>query len=135
MSCLFCNIAAGATSSYRIYEDEATYAFLDVHPSSPGHTLIIPKMHASTILDLAESDGGKLMETVKKVVKRMEEVLGVDACNIGWNHGGAAGQVVAHLHIHVIPRSAGDGGKSVQAVVHKESDKTLEELARMLSFS
>ncbi|MBI4128812.1 MAG: HIT family protein [Parcubacteria group bacterium] len=130
--CIFCSIAAGSLSSAKIYEDDTTCAFLDVHPSSSGHTLIIPKVHARTILDLPPRESAILIETVKKVMQRISDVLRVDGFTVGWNHAAAAGQVVEHLHVHVIPRSGGDGGSPIQSVVHRPRADSVEELAHKL---
>ena len=100
--CIFCAIAEKRAPSYVVYEDAQTLAFLDIAPLSRGHTLIIPKAHVDRITDLAPSQYSKLLSTVTEVCRRVER-LSRDY-NIGVNQGALAGQIVFHLHFHVIPR-------------------------------
>ncbi|MDP3958175.1 MAG: HIT family protein, partial [bacterium] len=85
------------------------YAFLDIHPNNPGHTLIIPKHHAENIFDIEETSLCELMARVKKVAKAVKEGVKADGVNISMNNERAAGQIVPHAHFHVIPRFVGDG--------------------------
>jgi histidine triad (HIT) family protein len=100
--CIFCAIAQKRSPAYIVYEDEDTLAFLDIAPLSRGHTLVIPKAHVDRITDLAPSQYSKLLSTVTEVCRRVER-LSRDY-NIGVNQGALAGQIVFHLHFHVIPR-------------------------------
>ena len=76
MATIFSKIINGDIPSYKIYEDEKTYAFLDINPEVKGHTLVVPKVEVDKIYDLSDEDWAALWATVKKVAKRMEEVLG-----------------------------------------------------------
>lgn len=107
--CIFCKIVSGEIPSVKIYEDEATLAFLDISPLNPGHTLVIPKEHHENIFDVSDESLAPVMRTAKKVANAIKNAVNADAINIGINNGKEAGQLVFHLHIHVIPRFAGDG--------------------------
>ena len=102
--CIFCKIVKGELPAYKIYEDEKSLAFLDISPVSIGHTLIIPKVHSSTIEESSEEDLKHLALIIKKVGARLKDKLGCEAYNIILNNGKEAGQEVDHLHFHLIPR-------------------------------
>ena len=102
-NCLFCKIAKGIIPSNKVYEDEKTLAFLDIGPVNKGHTLVIPKEHAEKIYELSVDSSNALIKTVQKVSLAIEKTLNCDF-NILNNNGEKAGQVVKHVHIHIIPR-------------------------------
>ena len=131
MSCLFCRIANKEIDSKIVYEDEFSVAFLDINPCQRGHLLVIPKKHYQNLNEVPEDQLTKLFETVKKMTKLLEEKLNVSSFNIGWNHGKDAGQVINHLHIHIIPRCPNDGGGSMQTIVNV-GDDNLEETYQKL---
>jgi len=131
MSCLFCKIANKEIDSKIVYEDEFSVAFLDINPSQKGHLLVIPKKHYQNLNEIPEEEIVKLFETVKKMTILLEEKLNVSSFNIGWNHGKDAGQVINHLHIHIIPRYPNDGGGSMQTIV-ETGDDNLEETYQKL---
>lgn len=97
MSSIFSKIIAGDIPCYKIYEDEKTFAFLDIHPTTPGHTLVIPKNEVDKIYDLPDDDYQALMASVKKISKHMEEVLGQRTL---WSVHGVD---VPHAHVHLFP--------------------------------
>lgn len=107
--CLFCKIVKGEIPSQKIYEDDLTYAFLDVTPVNPGHTLVVPKNHAVNILDAEEKEICALSATVKKIAPKIIKAVGTEAFNLAVNNGSVAGQMVPHLHFHIIPRFPDDG--------------------------
>lgn len=109
--CLFCKIVKGEIPSYKVYEDEKTFAFLDINPINIGHTLVIPKNHVSRISMAEEGDLLALTKALKKVITGVEDALGVDNLNVFVNQGRDAGQLVPHLHYHIVPRHKGDGVK------------------------
>lgn len=115
-----------------MYEDGNVLAILDIRPSAPGHTLIIPKEHAATIHDISEDIINSLFVAVEEVMEKLERGLDPDGFNVGWNHGKAAGQAVPHLHIHVMPRFEGDKGGPVQAVVRNEPEEDISNIARKI---
>ena len=107
--CIFCKIVSGEIPSYKVYEDDQTLAFLDIKPTNPGHTLVITKAHYSNLEDVPEAELSSLILAVKKVGKLLKDKLGIVAYNLSENNDPLAGQIIPHLHFHVIPRRAGDG--------------------------
>lgn len=95
-----------------VYEDDETLAFLDIAPNNPGHTLVIPKAYSRNLLDISESSWLAVMATVRKLAPIIKEAVGADGINIAMNNEPAAGQVVFHAHVHIIPRHTGDGFKT-----------------------
>lgn len=106
--CVFCKIVKDELPSTKIYEDDTTLAFLDITPVNIGHTLVIPKAHFENILETPEDVIAHMMKVVKKVSHGIE-ALKPDGININMNNRAAAGQVIFHSHIHVIPRYKNDG--------------------------
>ena len=130
-NCIFCAIVEGRIPSHTVYEDEKTIAFLDIHPSAPGHTLVIPKAHIARVEDLPEEDARYLFAALRKIVGRIQEAMGAPASTIGINNGRESGQEVPHVHIHVIPRTRGDRGGIIQGVSGPPRRLNDEELARI----
>lgn len=91
-----------------IYEDEQTLAFLDTSPNNGGHTLVIPKRPSRNLLEIDEQDWLAVMKTVYMLAPKIKEVVGAEGLNIAMNNESAAGQVVFHTHVHIIPRYATD---------------------------
>jgi len=131
-NCLFCKIIAKKISAHVIYEDDHALAFLDITPRAPGHTLVIPKRHAATILDLPDGDTGPLFLAVKKTDELLVASLAPDGVTIGINQGAASGQEVAHLHVHLMPRFHGDGGSAIQGVVHNVPKESVENIRKKI---
>jgi len=109
MDCIFCKLIAGEIPSTRVYEDADTLAFLDIAPIINGHTLVIAKTHVDPLTAASPAVLAACMATVQRVAQAHMDALGADGVNIHQANGTAAGQVVPHLHIHVIPRFADDG--------------------------
>lgn len=130
--CIFCKIVSGEIPSKVIFETEDILAFLDVNPRAPGHTLVIPKKHIQSLIDLEEDLIGSTFTTVKHVEHILSSALKPDAFTIGINEGQAAGQEIPHLHINVIPRFKNDGGGSVHSVVNNPPDNTISEIAEII---
>jgi len=107
--CLFCKIVAGDIPSTRIYEDDDVLAFMDIGPLVPGHALVIPKAHHSPLADTPDDVLAKVIAVVRRIARAQVEGLGADGVNVHQANGAAAGQVVPHLHFHVVPRFANDG--------------------------
>ena len=97
MSSIFTKIINGEIPCYKIYEDDKTFAFLDIHPESKGHTLVVPKKEVDKIYDLDDEDYNALMRTVKKLSKHMEKQLGTRTL---WK---VVGTDVPHAHVHLMP--------------------------------
>ncbi|MDR0993386.1 MAG: HIT family protein [Verrucomicrobiota bacterium] len=107
--CVFCKIIAGELPSTKVYEDEDVLAFMDVGPVIKGHTLVIPKVHVDPLTQASDELLARLMPVVRRVAQAQLDGLKADGVNIHQSNGAAAGQVVRHLHFHVIPRYADDG--------------------------
>ncbi len=105
--CIFCRIARREVDAFIVYENERVMAFLDIRPLSRGHTLVIPKDHYETILEIPKDIASDLIDAVKVVCERLKKI-GAEGFNIVTNIGGVAGQEVMHAHIHVIPRYSKD---------------------------
>jgi histidine triad (HIT) family protein len=106
--CIFCRIVAGTAACEEIYRDDATLAFMDINPANDGHCLVIPKAHFETVFDMPPSDFGRVASTAAKVARAVNEVLRPGGINLTQANGEAAGQSVLHVHVHVLPRRAGD---------------------------
>lgn len=107
--CVFCKIIAKEIPSEKVYEDTDIYAFADIHPNNLGHTLIVPKKHFTNIYETPESELGKLIAAAKRVSIGVKKALKAEGVNIAMNNDKAAGQIIFHTHIHVIPRFSDDG--------------------------
>ncbi len=107
--CVFCKIINNEIPSQKIYEDGFVVAFLDINPVNPGHTLIVPKKHVEDLLKASNEELSHLIIATKKVAKAILKALDYKAFNLELNNGAIAGQVVNHLHLHIIPRKEDDG--------------------------
>lgn len=107
--CIFCKILKGELPSCKLYEDEHCIVILDIFPVSHGHSLIISKKHFDTLLDAPYDTVCRLLEPVKKTAAAVVKATKSDGFNLIQNNHRAAGQLIPHLHFHVIPRKAGDG--------------------------
>lgn len=106
--CIFCKIVSGELPSYKIYEDEKTLAFLNIEPTSIGHTLVIPKSHVANLEEISPEDLTAVILTVKKIGALLKTKMGVAGYNVSENNDPVAGQNIPHLHFHLIPRREGD---------------------------
>ncbi|HII93052.1 MAG TPA: HIT family protein [Methanosarcina sp.] len=132
-NCLFCRIIEGKVPSEKVYEDTAVFAFLDVFPASEGHTLVAPKKHFSRFTDMDAESVASLFEATRKITAAIEEAFSAEGSNIGINDGKVAGQEVPHVHVHVIPRRKGDGGRGIKSIVWTEPDTAnLKEVAEKI---
>ncbi|MEK6951651.1 MAG: HIT family protein [Nanoarchaeota archaeon] len=129
--CIFCRIINGEIPCVKVYEDSNTFAFLDLNPVNKGHTLVVPKKHSETILDTDEKTLKNLMVTAKKISKAMMDGLKIKGFNIGINQFEEGGQVVPHLHIHIMPRLKNDGIKLWPQRKY-ESKEEMEETAEKI---
>jgi histidine triad (HIT) family protein len=107
--CVFCKIIEGQLPSMKIDEDDSTLTFMDIHPLSSGHCLVVPKHHAATIFEADVRDLEAAMVTAKRVAVAIQEALRPDGLNLLQANGAAAFQSVPHFHLHLIPRWANDG--------------------------
>ncbi len=107
--CVFCKIVAGEIPCHRLFEDERVLAFLDINPLAAGHTVLIPKTHAVRFEDMAAADTSALACAIGPVARRVLAAVAADDYNVLQNNGPIAGQVVMHVHVHIIPRRRRDG--------------------------
>jgi histidine triad (HIT) family protein len=128
---IFAKILRGELPCHKVFEDDKCLAFLDIMPRAPGHTLVLPKTPARNILDIAPDDLGYVMQVVQKIAKASFRVFGADGITIQQFNESAGGQVVLHLHVHVIPRREGVAMKPPASF--KEAPEVLAEQARKLS--
>jgi len=128
--CLFCKIIKGEIPSFKIYEDEYTYAFLDIAKDIDGHTLVIPKKHCRSQLECSSEDLGHVMQTVQKISRHYIEKCGYDGVNLFNCTNECAHQSVFHYHMHILPRKADDGLNLVPHMPGAKVDleKTFEAL-------
>jgi histidine triad (HIT) family protein len=130
MDCIFCKIIKGELKSYKVYEDEETLAFLDINPVTNGHILIVPKNHYETIEEISEDKLGVLMKAIKKVGAKVKNAIEIEGYNVSLNNGSVAGQIIPHLHFHIIPRRENDG---LSPWPHKQYEEGIaEELTKIL---
>lgn len=119
MDCLFCKIVNGDIPSYKIYEDETVFVFLDIHPDSMGHTLIIPKKHFQDIADIDSSTLTHILEVTKMMKEKLETVLHCTGLTLVQNNGTV--QEIKHFHLHLKPH-----------YLNKVESKTVEEVYALL---
>lgn len=129
---IFAKILRGELPAYKVYEDDRTYAFLDIMPRCPGHTLVIPKAPARNILDIKPDDFAHVARTACKVAAAARKVFNADGMTVAQYSEAASGQVVFHLHMHVMPRV--DGVALLPPASIKAEPKVLEDHAtRMIA--
>ena len=134
--CIFCQIVAGDIPSRTVYEDDEVLAFLDANPLAPGHTLVIPKAHHERLNDLPADAGSAVFAAVHELTPAVEAAVDAPASTVAFNNGEAAGQEVPHVHAHIVPRFAEDGGRPIHALVSERpdlSDAELDEIADAIS--
>ena len=131
--CIFCKISKGEIPCDKIYEDEISLAFLDINPVNLGHALVIPKEHFQNIYDLPENIAAHLIKIAKKIGIALKKI-GSDGTNITTNNGEAAGQIIFHSHIHVIPRFINDNLSHWPTKKYKEGEvkKIIEKITQAL---
>ena len=106
-SCVFCRIVAGDEPAHIAFQDEVAVGFLDTRPLFPGHVLLVPRRHVVTLVDLPPEDVGPLFERARRLAAAMPVALGSQGSFVAVNN--TVSQSVPHLHVHVVPRTKGDG--------------------------
>lgn len=129
--CVFCKIIKGEIPCDKVYEDNQVIAFLDISPVNPGHTLVIPKKHYETIIDVPTKILHKTIDVAQKVAKALV-VTPDGGVNVFQNNKPAAGQLVPHIHFHLIPRHSGDGHTFTWKEQGYESDAQKEEYRKCI---
>lgn len=133
--CLFCKIVNKEIPADVVYEDEDVLAFLDIKPVSRGHTLVVPRKHSRDFLSTEDELLEALIPKIKKVGSAILKAVNAEGMNISTNHGAAAGQVIFHLHFHLIPRFRND---QLKPWPHSESEPETrnvlaEQIKRLLN--
>ncbi len=134
MDCIFCKIIRGEIPCSKVFENEKFFAFLDIGPVNRGHTLVIPKKHYKNLFDMPEEELKGYMEAIQKVSKAVMKGVDADGVNINMSNESAAGQVVMHAHVHIIPRFKNDGLKLWPQGKYEEgeADKTRKKIVNYL---
>ena len=127
---IFAKILRGELPCHKVYEDDKVIAFLDIMPRAPGHTLVLPKAPARNLLDASPDDIAHVIKVAQRIAKVSMQVLGADGVTIQQFNEMAGGQVVFHLHVHVIPRKSGIAMKPPATV--KEAPEVLASQAERL---
>jgi histidine triad (HIT) family protein len=128
---IFAKILRGELPAHKIYEDDKTFAFLDIMPRAPGHTLVVPKAPVRTLIDIEPDDLASLFKTTQAVARAVMTVFSADGLTIHQFNEAAGGQVVFHVHVHVIPRKNGVALKPPASV--KEDPAVLSDQALKLA--
>ena len=131
-NCIFCKIVAGKIPAVRVYDDDAVMAFMDIGPIVKGHTLVIPKAHHETLPDLPPELLARVTAVAQKIAAAQLAGLEADGVNLHQATGAAAGQVVPHVHFHVIPRFHGDGHRWNWAATKYDDPAEMQELAGLI---
>lgn len=132
MSCLFCDIIRKKREAHIIYEDDSVVALLDIFPCAMGHTLVIPRRHMETIIEMQDTEISSFWKGVQTVVSLLMEKLSPHGFTIGINHGKVSGQAIEHMHVHIIPRYEGDGGGSLHSVVHIPPTQSIADVYKKI---
>lgn len=122
IDCLFCKITAKQIPSSAVYEDEDMYAFLDIKPVNPGHVLVVPKKHSEGFHDADEETLKRLIVVTQKIARAVTAAMGTTGFNLEQNNGAIAGQVIPHLHFHIVPRRPDDGLKHWPGTSYAEGE-------------
>jgi histidine triad (HIT) family protein len=128
---IFAKILRGELPSYKVFEDDKVFAFLDIMPRAPGHTLVVPKNPARTIIDITPDDLTHVMKATQRIARAALKAFGADGITIQQFNEPAGGQVVFHLHVHMIPRK--DGVALKPPLSFKEDPAVLAEQAARLA--
>jgi histidine triad (HIT) family protein len=118
--CLFCSIVAGTTPAYGVLDEPEVVGFLDFRPVFKGHTLLVPRRHVDTLLDLPAELRDPLLAATQRVASAVQEALGAQGSFVAMNN--TVSQSVPHLHVHVVPRAKGDGLRGFFWPRHKYAD-------------
>jgi histidine triad (HIT) family protein len=137
VSCPFCNIVSGQAPASIVYEDATVLAFMDLNPTSIGHTLVIPRAHWENMYEIPEKTLAEMAPVIKRICVGVKKAVGADGISILQLNGKAAGQVVMHFHVHVIPRFSKDviskgSGALIKSQGFKPDRMNLDEIAKRI---
>jgi histidine triad (HIT) family protein len=129
--CLFCGIVAGSIPSEKVDENERTVAFMDINPATPGHALVVPRVHSADLMEIGEEDLTATILAAQRLSTRMKDALDADGIDLINACGAAAWQTVFHFHIHVVPRYEDDPLKLPWVPEPGDSDEIAEMANRL----
>jgi len=129
--CIFCKIIKGEIPSFKIFENDKVFCFLDINPLSKGHTLVVPKEHHENIFDISLKDLKEIISTIKSLSNRMKKVLMAEGVNLFNASGVVAEQSVFHFHFHILPRYKNDGLEMNNWWQSKAQKADIEELKKL----
>jgi histidine triad (HIT) family protein len=132
LNCIFCKIVNGKINARIFSQNDKAVAFLDAFPLSAGHSLVIPTSHSSKIQDMDREQSSAVFDLLWKVCTVIEKAAGVNASTIAIHNGIEAGQEIAHVHVHIIPRNIGDGAGPVHSMFKNRPRFSSEEMDSML---
>lgn len=127
--CLICKIVKGELPSYTLYEDDEIKVFLDIYPMSKGHSLFVPKKHHTQIFDISETEMN-FTKKIPKITRKLKQITGATGLNIIQNNGRDAGQILDHIHFHLVPRFPEDGLNMIPPKM-KLAEETAKELVKL----
>ena len=124
----------GKIPAKKVYEDGSVLAFLDINPRNPGHTLVIPKKHVETIFDLSDEEVAELFKAVKKVARKVKFGTNAQGISISQSNGKAAGQIISHMHVHIIPRFMTEGPVGLESILPAKrlDEGTMDKIAEAI---
>lgn len=129
--CIFCDVVAGKIPSHVVYEEDGVFAFLDIRPLFPGHTLVVPRDHHETLGDLPPDELGPVFAAVRRLATAVEEAMEAEGTFVALNN--RVSQSVPHLHVHVVPRRRKDGLRGFFWPRHSYRDQEhIEDTARRI---
>lgn len=135
--CIFCKIVSGEIPCKKVYEDKSSIAFLDINPRNPGHTLVIPKKHIQDIFSISDGDAAELVKAVRRVAIGVKKATDAKGISITQSNGQLAGQLVPHIHFHVIPRTEAEKGIGLEGVlpVKQQEEAAMDAMVKKISGS
>lgn len=131
-SCIFCKIVRKEAPASIVYEDDKVIAFMSIQPINVGHTLVVPKNHHENVYEIPEEEVAYLYRIVKKLSHAVKKTVNAEGIRIVQNNGAAAGQVIFHLHVHIIPMRKGRHG--VHYPVDRDADELKDDAQKIRQF-
>jgi histidine triad (HIT) family protein len=132
--CIFCQFVDRKVPAKIILDNDYNLAFLDIFPVSKGHSIVITKNHYPNIEEIPDEELGRLFKDVKIIAKKIHKKLNLDGYNIIQNNFKAAGQVIDHFHVHIIPRNENDTKFSIKIPENQADDNELDEILKVIKF-
>ncbi|MFW9899038.1 MAG: HIT family protein [Candidatus Thorarchaeota archaeon] len=130
--CIFCKIVKKEIPSKIVFENEKNLAFLDIFPINDGHTVVIPKNHYNNIEDIPEDELTELFKVIKNLAILIHKQLKIEGYNILQNNFEAAGQIIMHFHVHIIPRKKTDEKFELKIPRNQASEEDLNKMLNLL---